>query len=216
MMGHLLYNKNYIAIEIDVGGSKKGFHAVALRSGRYLTKFAHFDAATVAAWCRETGALIVGIDAPCRWRSTEQARSAERKLATDGISCFITPDSEKAKSRAFYQWMLNGAELYRRIEPDYPLYNGSTFSGPVCFETFPQAVACMLADRIVSAKQKAVERRTLLHKAGIDISALTNMDLVDAALCALTAQHLVTGSIKTYGDTTDGFIVVPADSLSEV
>ncbi len=52
--------------------------------------------------------------------------------------------------------------------------------------------------------------------AGIDISALTNMDLVDAALCALTAQHLVAGSIKTYGDITDGFIVVPADRLSEV
>ncbi len=215
-MRHLLYNRNYIAVGIDVGGSQKGFHAVALRSCRYLTKFAHLDASDVAAWCRETGALIVGIDAPCRWRSTEQARTAERKLATDGISCFITPDSEKAKSRAFYQWMLNGAELYRRIEPDYPLYSGSAFSGPVCFETFPQAVACQLAGRVVSAKQKAVERRKLLREAGIDISALTNMDLVDAALCALAAQYLVAGSFKTYGDTTDGFIVVPADRLSEV
>ena len=38
---------------------------------------------------------------------------------------------------------------------------------------------------------------------------LTNIDMVDAALCALTAQHLLNRTFKTYGDAAEGFIVVP-------
>jgi predicted nuclease with RNAse H fold len=204
-------NKAGVVIGIDVGGPSKGFHAVALRDGRYLAKYASSDPLSIAAWCRETGALIVGIDAPCRWSSAGRARSAERALAAERISAFATPDIEKAKCSSFYRWMLNGAELYRSIEPDYPLMKGSnTISGRGCFETFPQAVACALAGKIVSAKRKAVERRVLLRKAGIDISALTNIDTVDAALCALAAHYFLAGSVKAYGDAKDGFIVVPA------
>ncbi len=105
--------------------------------------------------------------------------------------------------------MLNGAELYRLIEPHFPLFSGRTPLGLVSFETFPQAIACSLAGTIVSAKKKRVIRRELLHKAGIDISALTSIDYVDAALCGLTAHYLLTGRFKTYGDQTDGIIVVP-------
>ncbi len=42
------------------------------------------------------------------------------------------------------------------------------------------------------------------------LSFLTNIDTVDAALCALTALYFLNGSIKTYGDDVEGFIVVPA------
>jgi predicted nuclease with RNAse H fold len=106
--------------------------------------------------------------------------------------------------------MLNGAELYRLLERDYRLFNGGTpATGPTCFETFPQAVACALAGRIVSAKQKRVIRRELVREAKIDTTPLTNIDMIDAALCALTANYLLTGSIKTYGDVAEGFIVVP-------
>ena len=153
---------------------------------------------------------MIGIDAPCSWSSNGRARSAERGLAAEGISAFATPDIGKAKRHPFYRWMLNGAELYLAIEPDYPLFTGSTrLSGRTCFETFPQAVACTLAGKIVSAKGKTLERRELLFQAGIDISALTNIDTVDAALCALTAHFLLAGSVKLYGDPLDGFIVVP-------
>jgi hypothetical protein len=160
--------------------------AVALSNGHYLKKYAHSEASTIVAWCLEIGAEVVGIDAPCRWSSTGRARRVERSLATDGIFAFATPSREVAQSRPFYRWMLNGAELFRLIEPQYPLFNGGAqVSTPVCFETFPQAVACALAGDIVSAKQKGRIRRELLLKAGL-------------------------GKFKTYGDATDGFIVVPA------
>jgi hypothetical protein len=84
----------------------------------------------------------------------------------------------------------------------------------ICFETFPQAVACALAGSTVSAKGKATIRRGLLHAAGIDVGPLKNVDSVDAALCALTAHHFLAGSIKTYGDPETGLIVVPANGTS--
>ena len=106
--------------------------------------------------------------------------------------------------------MLNGAELFRLLAPYYRLFDGQhSPSSPVCFETFPQAVACALAGTIISAKHKCSDRRRLLREAGLSIDSLINIDTVDAALCALTAHHLLNGTFKTYGDAVEGFIVVP-------
>ena len=41
-----------VVIGVDVGGSKKGFHAVALQDGRYREKFSTLIAAELAAWGR--------------------------------------------------------------------------------------------------------------------------------------------------------------------
>lgn len=203
-------DKTSITIGIDVGGPKKGFHAVALRDGCYWDKFAAPDATSVVAWCQRSGARAVGIDAPCCWSSTGRARSAERTLANEGIYAFATPSQVVAENRAFYRWMLNGAELFNLIELHYQLFDGSkTVTGPVCFETFPHAVACALAGEVVSAKQKSFVRRELLNKAGINTKVLSNIDTVDAALCALTAHYYLAGNFKAYGDAKDGFIVVP-------
>ena len=50
----------------------------------------------------------------------------------------------------------------------------------------------------------------LLSKAGIDLSELTNMDLLDAALCALAAYHLAIGrDCVSYGEQESGLIIVP-------
>jgi predicted nuclease with RNAse H fold len=160
------------------------------------------------------GARIVGIDAPCRWSATGRSRSTERALAAEGIFSFATPTQDAATSKPFYRWMLNGAELYRIIERHYPLFNGhNASSGSICFETFPHAVACALAGKLVSARQKSTIRRKLLRTAGMDTSELTNIDTVDAALCALTAHCFLTGNIKTYGNAAEGFIVVPESPL---
>src|SRR5882724_9437903 len=105
-----------VVVGIDVGGPTKGFHAVALRDGGYLAKFAALDTQTIARWCQEIGALVIGIDAPCRWSLTGRARPAERDLAAEGIYTFATPNREAAEDRAFYRWMLNGAALFRVIE----------------------------------------------------------------------------------------------------
>lgn len=198
-------------VGIDVGGPKKGFHAVALHAGQYLDKRTFSDAATAAAWCRKIGAQAVGVDAPCRWSLNGRSRPAERALAGEKIHSFATPSRVAAENRDFYRWMFNGAELYRLLETHYRLFDGHSVGiTPVVFETFPQAVACALAGEVVSAKKKATVRRALLTKAGVAITPLTNIDTVDAALCALTAHYLLAAQYKTYGDAIEGFIVVPS------
>lgn len=101
-------------------------------------------------------------------------------------------------------------DLYRCLAPDYYLYSGQrSVSGQVCVETFPHAVACALAGKQLSARQKLADRARLLREAGVSTDALTNMDWIDAALCALAAHYLIMGTFKTYGDVAEGFIVVP-------
>jgi len=73
----------------------------------------------------------------------------------------------------------------------------------------PKAIACALADKIVSAKQKGSIRRARLKQAGVDAAALSNIDKVDAALCALAAHHLALGAFKSYGEPVSGLIAVP-------
>jgi len=50
---------------------------------------------------------------------------------------------------------------------------------------------------------------SISRPSAIDTEPLTNIDSVDAALCALTAHHFLAGSFKTYGDPETGLIVVP-------
>jgi predicted nuclease with RNAse H fold len=199
-----------IVVGVDVGGPKKGFHAVAIREGDIFDTFATLHAGEVVAWCRRLGVSSVGIDAPCRWSRTGRARPCERALAAEGFHAFATPSQSVGERHPFYRWMRNGAELYRHLTPHYQLFEGQhSTSSPLCFETFPHAVASALARKILPAKQKRTDRPRLLREAGLSIDSLTSIDMVDAALCALTAQHLLNGTFKTYGDAAEGLIVVP-------
>jgi predicted nuclease with RNAse H fold len=206
----MMRESNVVVAGIDVGGARKGFHGVALVNGRYLAQQASLDAEQMAAWCKEIGAIAVGVDAPARWSQTGRMRPAERELARSGISCFATPRLETALSHPFYAWMLQGAALYRALERDYPRYDGTQAVGTrTCFETFPQAIACALAGTAVSAKNKGPIRRALLAQAGIDPAVLGSIDMVDAALCALAAYRLQLGEVSCFGEAGSGFIVIP-------
>ena len=197
-------------VGVDVGGPKKGFHAVAIQDGQYREKLSTLLVEEVVAWCRRLKASAVGIDAPRRWSLTSRARPCERALAAEGLHTFATPSQAKGAAHPFYRWMVQGADLYRCLNPDYRLFEGQrSVSDQVCFETFPHAVACALARKPLSAGQKRADRSRLLRKAGVSTEALMNIDWIDAALCALAAHHLVMGTIETYGDVAEGFIVVP-------
>jgi hypothetical protein len=115
-----------IVVGIDVGGPKKGFHAVALRTGRYHDQMSTLEPQRLADWCRALGARAVAVDAPCRWSLNGRARPAERELMAAGIWCFSTPSREAALAhpKNHYGWMLNGAKLYDRLEADFPLFLG--------------------------------------------------------------------------------------------
>lgn len=202
-----------IAAGIDVGGAKKGFHAVALRDGVYFDKFHSTAAAGVTAWVLRMGTQAIGVDAPCHWRKDGRMRPAERELARLRIPCFATPGRELAEAHPFYTWMRNGMSLYERLSAHYPLFNGSAPAGEkVCFETFPHAIAWALAGKLLSAKNKRVDRRELLDAAGIDTGPLSSIDFIDAALCAVTAHRYLLGKAQKLGDPAEGYIILPAAS----
>jgi len=194
---------------VDVG-AKKGFHAVALRGRALSSKLTTCSAAAVVAWCREQRVSAIGIDAPSRWSLTGRARSCERELALIGLSTFSRPSRAVGEVHPFYGWMMNGIALYGNLASHFPLYDGqSPVVEPFCFETFPQAIACSLTGQKLSAAHKRTDRRRLLEGAGIAADGLPNIDEIDAALCALSARHVIAGCFNAYGDRAEGFILVP-------
>lgn len=105
--------------------------------------------------------------------------------------------------------MLNGERLFQALASSYPLASSPKVAFPCSIETFPQAVACALAGSVVSAKRKGAVRRDLLRKQGLDLSLLTNIDFVDAALCAVAARYVLLGDARAYGELQTGQIWVP-------
>ena len=53
----------------------------------------------------------------------------------------------------------------------------------------------------------------MLWAEGYDVSPLANIDFVDAALCALTAERFLLRRTISFGDKEEGFIVVPAPRM---
>jgi predicted nuclease with RNAse H fold len=206
-------------VGIDVGGERKGFHAVAITDGGYAGHHSTKDVQELTHWCRETArARVIAIDAPCRWSNDGHSRPAERELMKQGIYCFSTPTRERAAAhpRKYFDWMLRGEALFRALEDDFPLCR--KLPGPnmqCCFETFPHAITWQLRGGKAEASQKRKQRRALLEQSGIDLTQLTNIDLIDAALCALTANHAARGGkCMSFGEPDSGLIIVPAQRNS--
>lgn len=200
---------------VDVGGVKKGFHAVLLEGLEVVATLQSRNAEEVAAWCRDQEAMAVGVDAPCCWRAPGgSARAAERQLMREGISCFSTPTEEEARNhpRGYYEWMLQGMTLHEALRRDFGIISEEQpLKNPVCFETFPQAVACVLAGQVVKAGDKRTVRRALLEAAGIQTTTLRSMDLLDAALCAFTARQVIKGQFRFVGDALSGCMILPVN-----
>ena len=203
------------AVGIDVGSACKGFHAVALSDGAYTSQLATSDVETLRDWClNEMKVQVIAIDAPCRWSTNGRMRACERELMQRGIHCFASPTREQAIRHPsdYYGWMLRGEALYRALEPSHPICTALPVAGEhCCMETFPHAITWHLRGGEAQARQKRRQRRELLGQAGIDLEQLSNIDLVDAALCALTAHRAASGAnCKAYGNPFEGIIVVPA------
>jgi len=206
-------HSNNTVIGIDVGGPRKGFHAVVLREGEICGTKTACDPKAIVEWCLEQDASVVGVDAPCMWSVADKSRAVERELNQAHIHCFYTPTRERAQGNPFYSWMLNGEKLFQSLLKHFSLYTGQRNAKRVCFETFPHAIVCALSGEIVPAHPKTSVRREVLRKRGLDISRLTNIDFVDAALCAVAAEAFRRGEFDRYGDQKEGFVVVPKGKL---
>ena len=200
-------------VGIDVGGQRKGFHAVALQGEHFVDKTTDTNPAVIVDWCLNHRATVVSVDAPCGWSQTGSSRLAEREMELLGkkIFCFATPTFERAKNhgKGFYDWVFNGEKLYVQLRRNYQLFDGRRRKDTVCFETFPHAIVCAMAGQVVSAKPKAKVRRKALQNRGHDVSNLSNIDFVDAALCAVVADELRKDNYRCFGNPEEGFIVVP-------
>lgn len=204
-----------IVVGIDVGGPTKGLHAVALEGGRYRAEFATRDIGEMVHWGVHTQqATVIAIDAPCAWSNDGRCRPAERRLMEQGIYCFSTPTEATAKAhpKKHFHWMLKGMELFEALAHTHPVRNPlKPGRSRYCIETFPHAITWHLRGGNANARHKRAERRELLDQLGIDRTALTNIDKVDAALCAYTAQLAAMGApLQVFGEVVTGSIVVPA------
>jgi len=200
-------------VGIDVGGERKGFHAVALRDKRFVGTKSTTDPKELVKWCREREAHVIAVDAPCAWSISGSSRLAERELRIGGetIQCFKTPTRKHAGANesGFYGWVFNGERLYRELIRHYALFDGQRRDTSTVFETFPHAVVCALAGRVVAAKPKATTRRQALIDQSYDVRSLRNIDFVDAALCAHTAKVFRSARWQMFGAKEEGFIIVP-------
>lgn len=208
--------QNDFVIGIDVGGVKKGFHAVAHRNGVFYDKLQSQCPKELAAWSLSHSPAVVAIDSPSAFSIANRSRKAERDLVKADLHCFYTPTKALAKQSHFYDWVFNGELIYRHL--NLPVYLGEHSPMPCCIETFPHAVHNTLWRR-EGAKapvgSKTVSRRqTLTSKANYDVSSLTSLDFVDAALCALAADYFRLGHFQAYGCKNEGFIVLPSNSNS--
>lgn len=202
---------NPTVVGIDVGGERKGFHAVALHDGKFLDKTKNLNPAAIVAWCLDYKARVVAVDASCRWSKYGSSRLAERELSKHSIWCFSSPTKQRALHRDFYEWMLNGEKLYECLEShQYPRFDGERTDGLMCIETFPHAIVCAMAGQVVSAKPKSKVRRKALQNRGYDVSNLSNIDFVDASLCAVAADEFRKDNYQSFGNREEGFIIVPA------
>lgn len=202
------------AVGIDVGGARKGFHAVAITGGAWSSNLATKDVQELSLWCREkVRAQVIAIDAPCRWSKDGHSRPAERQLMQKGIWCFSTPTRAKAVGHRsnHFGWMLRGEELFQALSGDFPLCRDLSAVGrKCCFETYPHAIAWHLRDGDAVASKKRQQRRDLLTRANIDQAELTNIDLIDAALCAFTAYYAAIGEeCAAFGEPDTGLIIMP-------
>ncbi|HEX7641951.1 MAG TPA: DUF429 domain-containing protein [Burkholderiaceae bacterium] len=196
---------------IDVGAHKKLCNLVILRGTEVIANVARIAPEDIPALCIEHGVQAAGVDAPCLWRAGTAARQAERDMAGAGVSSFSTPTEEQGRASRFYDWMFFGMRVYRALQATHPrLLEARYGGGPVCFETFPHAITCaLLGVDVARAGLKSTQRKALLESFKIDTAELKSVDARDAALCAVTAQFLLRGKTKTYGDAAGGYIHVP-------
>jgi predicted nuclease with RNAse H fold len=208
-------NPEITVVGIDVGGARKGFDAVAIAGCGYSSHITTKDVQELSYWCRKTvQACVIAIDAPCSWSKDGHSRPAERELMKQHIWCFSTPTREMAVGHRtnHFGWMLRGEELFQAIKDDYPICRSLPPVGQrYCFETFPHAIAWHLRGGHADASQKRKQRWALLEQAGIDLTHLTTIDLIDAALCALVAYYVATGKeCVSYGESDTGLIITPS------
>jgi predicted nuclease with RNAse H fold len=197
-------------VGVDVGGIRKGFHAVVNQHGNFLAKFHSCHVDELVEWILNQDPTVVAIDAPSMFSFDARSRDSERALNKLGVKCFYTPTRELAKKSHFYDWVFNGERLFQRL--NLPIYSGDKQPLPCAIETFPHGVHLHFwKNHPANFDQSKVLARktTLTQKLNYNTQELSNIDYIDAALCAVCADYFTNNQFIAYGNKQDGFIVLP-------
>jgi len=165
---------------------------------------------------------IVAVDAPSCFAKAGGSRACERCLARRGIHSYYTPARGHARGKRFYDWVRTGQRVFAVAKrAGYALYAGHGSPRGRVIEVFPHASAVVLKGTLPprdcyrrrSSKQRW--RREILEHEGVDTTDLTSLDLVDAALAALTGLRALERRWSLVGDSREGVIVVPVSQLRD-
>jgi predicted nuclease with RNAse H fold len=203
-----------LSLGIDVG-VRKGLHLVFLDDRLAFVEASNVrHVSEVVAYCNARNPDIVAIDSPPGWGLCGNSRLAERELRKRGLQSFATPNvGDVAKQEnEFYGWMRVGFSLFEELASRFPRYRDGE-PRATAIEVYPYASAVYIA---VAHRPEGISqvkwRRALLAAAGVDTVLLTNGDLVDAGLAALTGIFALRGDYAAFGDPEEGVIVVPRRS----
>jgi predicted nuclease with RNAse H fold len=198
-------------VGIDVS-EKRGLDLVLLDDSlRVVGSVTRADSTVLAHWLGEWRPRAVAIDSPPFWGIRGGSRKAERELLRLGIRSYATPSDPQKRRQPFYAWMEKGFEAFEVCaRAGYRLYRRGEFRRHA-IEVFPHASAVVLAGCLPpGSATKAAWRRSILQSRGVDTTTLRSLELVDAALAALTGVLALRGEASAVGDPTEGVIVVPS------
>lgn len=204
------------ALGIDVG-VRKGLHLVALDVRlRPLFTRSGVNLAELQGICQQIKPDVVAIDSPSHWAIRGNSRLAERDLQSRGVHLFATPSDPEKQDKPFYGWMKVGFRVFEAVALRFPAYREGAAHGHAV-EVFPHASAVHLAGALMPKGTSKVQwRRSILKHEGVDIGPLTNVDLVDAGLAALTGLYALRGDFTPFGDPQEGVIIVPRRNAKDL
>jgi predicted nuclease with RNAse H fold len=183
-----------LAVGIDVGGRRKGFHGCAVRGVEVVAGPQRLaDVPTAVAW-------VVALDSPrtCAPRGAS-SRADERALGRAVSGIRWTPERSRLAGNPYYEWVEHGLELYAALE-------AAGVAADRLVETFPTAAWTIWAGprgRVPRGEWSAAALADL-GLAGLPDRRLSQDDR-DAVAAAVVARLHADGATTAYGE-----IVTPA------
>lgn len=201
------------SLGVDVS-EKRGLDLVLLDESLHPRVQGGVTLEKLAELLREWKPDTIAIDSPPAWGKSGGSRQAEAALRRLGIQSYGTPSDPKKQEHRFFGWMKTGMAAFAVCEKEgYPRHRGGPVRGKA-FEVFPHATSVVLSGGLPPGGASKKEWRTAVLRArGVELTRLTSIDLIDAALAALTGLLALRGEFTALGDPDEGAIVVPDRTL---
>lgn len=201
------------ALGVDVS-EKRGLDVVLLDESLHPRVRAGVAVEQLADLLAEWRPDGIAIDSPPAWGVAGGSRQAERALRRLGIQSYGTPSDPQMQQHRFFGWMRVGIAAFETcLRAGFPRYRSGGVQG-TAFEVFPHATSVVLSGALPPAGTRKKDwRAAVLRARGVELAPLTTLDLIDAALAALTAMFALRGEFSALGDPEEGTIVVPDRAL---